>query len=396
MFRIILFVFCLCLSTCSNNSRDLFFSFSKKIPIKKQASSENLFRDKKAVIPHSLLAKIDSCKSIDELFKIQKIIRLELTKGTEINRVVSCVVLDDCIFVNDPSRNLYVLKFDRDGKFIKRIGEIGQGPGEYEHGAGLIFRYTQDQIIVNDQLGMKILFYDKEGKYIKSIPFSIQGLNIGLGSVISGDNKDILYGIDCSTNDLTIPRHLVFDLKEIKVLYGFERRLDPTLKYMATTKGFDFINGSLWIGGDWDDAIRIYNRDGIKIGHLQGVMPNSLQIEDWPKEMEFPMPTNQLDKPQRIFHIGDLVMVIGKLNELDLYYRLYNSNGKLLRKAIKPGERGIPVDFINGNNMVQTLKYDSNDTYSTSLLNKLREAGLEDETGEHENNPFLIFCELDY
>ena len=58
----------------------------------------------------------------------------------------------------------FFLKFSPEGKYVKNLAQIGQGPGEVQS-----FRYNiQDDIInVWDPRGLKVVFYDLDGQFLR-------------------------------------------------------------------------------------------------------------------------------------------------------------------------------------------------------------------------------------
>lgn len=66
------------------------------------------------------------------------------------------------------STNLGVLRFDGEGGFINRIGEMGRGPGEYINSINLAVNNSLSNIYVLDR--DKICLYDLEGHFVSNIP----------------------------------------------------------------------------------------------------------------------------------------------------------------------------------------------------------------------------------
>jgi hypothetical protein len=75
-------------------------------------------------------------------------------------------VCDSCIFT---AQYKSVLKFDRKGKFICQIGKLGKGPGEYANCMGLSIDEKEKLLYVNSGSSKKIIVYDWNGKYIRSL-----------------------------------------------------------------------------------------------------------------------------------------------------------------------------------------------------------------------------------
>lgn len=65
------------------------------------------------------------------LYKSLKVIFLETNESCLIGMITKIQVYDKYIFILDSSvaKSLYV--FDKDGRFIRKIGTIGGAPGDY-------------------------------------------------------------------------------------------------------------------------------------------------------------------------------------------------------------------------------------------------------------------------
>ena len=60
--------------------------------------------------------------------------------------------------------------FSRTGRFIAQIGNVGQGPGEYVYLSNLIrIDEKNNQIIIHSITPDQLLYYDLEGRFIKSV-----------------------------------------------------------------------------------------------------------------------------------------------------------------------------------------------------------------------------------
>jgi hypothetical protein len=70
------------------------------------------------------------------------------------------------IFISD-QKWCHIFKFDPNGNFLKIIGRKGQGPGEFLN--PYCITVTKNFLIVSDTNGRKIQFFDRDGKYLRSI-----------------------------------------------------------------------------------------------------------------------------------------------------------------------------------------------------------------------------------
>lgn len=89
----------------------------------------------------------------------------------------------------DDDENLYVLDeklrnirvFDKKGRFVQFIGQIGQGPGEFQNPFIFIQVTSKKELVVYDRGLRKFIFYSLNGEYLKQavagklgIPFKIR------------------------------------------------------------------------------------------------------------------------------------------------------------------------------------------------------------------------------
>ena len=94
----------------------------------------------------------------------------------EINKLSVC---EDYIITLD--RNVYkgVLTFDKDGRFLRKIGQKGQGPGEYVSPSDFAYSIDEDKIFVLDSQLRKIMIYRfSTGFFLKDIRIEPYALRV--------------------------------------------------------------------------------------------------------------------------------------------------------------------------------------------------------------------------
>jgi sugar lactone lactonase YvrE len=91
-----------------------------------------------------------------------------------------------------------IVKFSRDGKYIKEWGKLGSAPGEFRTPHALIFD-SRGRLLVADRGNMRIQIFDQEGTFLQEWKqFSrVSGMFI--------DRNDTLYAIDSETNPTNHP-----------------------------------------------------------------------------------------------------------------------------------------------------------------------------------------------
>jgi sugar lactone lactonase YvrE len=102
------------------------------------------------------------------------------------------------IFVADgqtPNKgNARIVKFAKDGKFIKQWGEHGSGPGQFEVPHALALD-SQGHLFVGDRANNRIQIFDQDGNLI------IQWKQFSRLSGIFIDRNDVLYVTDSESTD---------------------------------------------------------------------------------------------------------------------------------------------------------------------------------------------------
>ena len=105
------------------------------------------------------------------------------------------------IFIGDGhggDTNGRVVKFSKDGKFIKAWGKPGTGPGEFDQLHSMAMD-SRGRIYVADRGNSRIQIFDQDGKFID------QWKQFGRPSGIYVSKDDTLYSVDSSSSDKTNP-----------------------------------------------------------------------------------------------------------------------------------------------------------------------------------------------
>lgn len=103
-----------------------------------------------------------------------KPIILETTDDNLIGFLSAMQVTKDCICVLDDgpggSSGLYI--FSKSGKYLRKIGQKGQGPGEYISIYDFTINEENDEVFIIDKSALKFRIYKfSTGKFIRDIPF---------------------------------------------------------------------------------------------------------------------------------------------------------------------------------------------------------------------------------
>lgn len=98
---------------------------------------------------------------------IQTIV-LETTSGNLISRVKQIFLTENHLFILNkiPSE---IFMFDKDGKYIRKIGQQGRGAGEYLNIENIYVDENKQEIVLLDSKNCKIFIYNYNGDFIKTI-----------------------------------------------------------------------------------------------------------------------------------------------------------------------------------------------------------------------------------
>ena len=105
------------------------------------------------------------------------------------------------VFVADghtENGNNRVVKFSKDGKYIKEWGRTGYGPGEFRT-LHAIAMDSRGRVFVADRLNNRIQLFDQEGKFLS------QWTQFGRPSGIFFDSRDRIYVADSESDDVQNP-----------------------------------------------------------------------------------------------------------------------------------------------------------------------------------------------
>lgn len=124
----------------------------------------------------NLLSHLDDESSpflLSEVASDIEIVPLETNEGLLYKIVYNLVVTDNNIFINTTGR---VARYDRTGKYLNSIGNIGQGPGEYLFCRGIGVNEEENILYVAD-LGSqnRVFSYSLDGQLINQVKIAPNG-----------------------------------------------------------------------------------------------------------------------------------------------------------------------------------------------------------------------------
>jgi len=197
---------------------------------------------------------------IKELFDLdtedEKYVHLGITRIMHFD-----VDLEDNIFISD-GRNIW--KFDNCGEFIQKIGNSGEGPGEFKYVEDL--RITKsNRISLYDPISQKFLFFTTGGTFEEEIKLS--GFFTYKGFFLDNGNFLVLNREEITRAGKRMFYYVLLDerfniIRDLKPSYSIDL-FDKSLKMnlMDYSICIQVINDMIFIASNMSDNVEIYIYD---------------------------------------------------------------------------------------------------------------------------------------
>jgi hypothetical protein len=198
------------------------------------------------------------CISAHELFDTISIVPLETTEQSIIGVVTKIKILNDTIFVLDNMKAKSLTMFTMKGKFIRKIGNIGNGPGEYVEPTDF---FVDKNITVYDQYQQKIITYTKGGTLIsdRKLPF------LCFQFMKMSDNLYVFRDVD--TRNVHIPQLSGYNLwttdSAFHIIYKGLFREKGQWEPLFSPNSLSFSNGKLYVNDMFTDTIFRITENGL-------------------------------------------------------------------------------------------------------------------------------------
>ncbi|MCK5820739.1 MAG: 6-bladed beta-propeller [Bacteroidales bacterium] len=144
----------------------ILFSSGQQIKINSSSNSDNPIK-----IDLAGLIDKEIKSTLSEIANDIEYIKLETTTKCYVGRVSKIYFSEQNIFIISGGRlfgeNIYM--FDKSGKFIRKIGVKGKGPGEYTNALDIQVDSENQIIFILNNSPSELLLYSLNGKYIRKI-----------------------------------------------------------------------------------------------------------------------------------------------------------------------------------------------------------------------------------
>jgi hypothetical protein len=112
------------------------------------------------------LLKTERSPVLSEIASDIQFVKLQTTPECLIQSVASVARWgNNFLVVSNSKKSLFV--FSQGGKYLRSVGTLGKGPGEYLEIYGMAFDVKTDHLFILDNGQVKLMEFDENGKYIK-------------------------------------------------------------------------------------------------------------------------------------------------------------------------------------------------------------------------------------
>ena len=110
--------------------------------------------------------------SVLNLFDRIELIPLETSNSSLLSFIDKLICYNDVLYIHDYSEK-QILAFGPDGKFLYKINNRGQGPGEYLHISDFDINKEESKMLIVDPVRNELHEYDLTGKFLNKIKLPV-------------------------------------------------------------------------------------------------------------------------------------------------------------------------------------------------------------------------------
>ncbi len=160
---------------------------------RRNESEKRSIYDTTEIIVHDFL----NAKGVlySQLFDSIKFVKLETKPEALIGRIDKIIYYKSKYFILDQLQSKSVFVFSEEGKFIRKIGKTGKGPGEYDEPNDIAIDPSSDRILIYVNNSKCILSYNITGEFYEKID-----LEYWIKSFSILDEKNLALYLDYTEN----------------------------------------------------------------------------------------------------------------------------------------------------------------------------------------------------
>jgi len=163
---------------------------------------------------------------------------ISLDNSFQLGLIYNYRIIKNTIYLS--AKDIGILEFNKEGKFVRKIGNIGRGPGEYTFCFDFTVDENKETIYVLDQNKLKV--YSKTGNFLRNVSLEKYGDNIASFELLDskifiyfmlqyGDPKYDWIVLDTLGNLITEKKRVIPEFKTNWLLQGGTYKFDNKVNY---------------------------------------------------------------------------------------------------------------------------------------------------------------------
>lgn len=133
--------------------------------------------------------------AVEDLISDYDTIRLEASEKSLLSGILQIHTMNDKLYITDSSLSL-VFIFTKQGKYLSKIANQGEGPQEYFKIGSFETDETNNRLLLTDSFSKRLFEYDENGHLLQVIP-----LTFTPNLIVSDISKRYIHTSSASKND---------------------------------------------------------------------------------------------------------------------------------------------------------------------------------------------------
>lgn len=111
------------------------------------------------------------CPAVEDFIADYDIIRLETSDKSLLSGILKINIMNDKLYITDSSSS-FVFIFTKQGKYLSKIANQGEGPQEYIKIGSFETDEANNRLLLTDSFSKRLFEYDENGQLIRVIPLT--------------------------------------------------------------------------------------------------------------------------------------------------------------------------------------------------------------------------------